>query len=150
VSRTRILFRFQDAYNYTGAAAFKQLEKLVSVYGLTVPTPTGVPRWQWAVSAFKTAKTRGYDLGHLFVYREPRRIKTENSRYKQEIRTLFGLPVGTQPAPPRRGNRYETYRRANQEAINPMRGGRRPQAAGVKTRSRAIRLLEQELMQEAF
>lgn len=132
MSRVRIIWN-QGGAVYTGRRAVKQLIAITTGNYLTVPLPNPYSSWRHAIAAENALRKAGH-LGvesNLLIFREPRRTRTKNSRYKQTLRTLGIWTLGT-PAPPRNRPRAVPVPRQKQ-----------------KRASRTVAMLEQDLLRRA-
>jgi hypothetical protein len=127
MTRVRIIYQIGPS-TFTGKMALNQVSKVCAGYGYKVIPMPGQPLWRAVKDIVAITQKAGHDFGRFLVYREPRRIKVQRSPYKQMLRTMFG-------------------RNRLQPARTPARTTP-AHATPNKLRSRTVKLLEQELMQD--
>lgn len=127
MTRIRIIYQIGPS-TFTGKMALNQITNVCASYGYKPVLMPGQPLWKVVKDVVAMTQKAGYDFGRFLVYREPRHTKTSRSPYKQMLRTVFG-----------------------RNRLQPARTPTRPtptHATTNKLRSRTVKLLEQELMQD--
>lgn len=134
MSKTRIIWKQGVNTIFPGASALAQLRAIAKANYIELPLLTG-PRWKYAVELerkLRAARLLGNN-SQLLIYREPRKTRAKNSRYRQMMNTLFGIVA--RPTPPR-GGRGDVRPRPTAHPPKPKRP------------SRTVNLLEQELLRK--